>query len=510
MKLLCKSLWAQGHKNFESLGIDFHNNNKPEKILQVGEGNFLRAFADAFIDELNEKNLFNGSVVIVPPIAQTTATVDVMNAQDCCYTVVLRGLEKDVPVVRGRIVTCVSRALNMYTDFKLYMGTMMNPDLRFIVSNTTEAGIVFLETDKPQDIPTEPPVSFPAKITALLYERYKLFNGAADKGFIFIPCELIDNNGLQLKEFVLRHANNWELPRKFIDWVKNCNHFTNTLVDRIVTGYPKDEIEKFENELGYRDNLLVTGELFHFFAIEAESEVAKEINETLPFNKAGLHVVLTSDATPYKLRKVRILNGAHTMSVLAAFLSGKDTVGEMMNDALFVKFIRKGIYDEILPSLLLPPVEHEGLIEKDLLSFADSVFDRFANPYIKHYLLSIALNSVSKFKARVLPSILEYYKKTGKFPKALTLSFAALLAFYKGTEREYEISDSMDVLEFFAARGQKNDIAQFVEETLSNESFWGADLTALPGFCEAVALYLRGILSNGVKHEIEKIIGEKL
>jgi len=491
----------------------FQTQDRPEKILQFGEGNFLRAFVDMFIDELNSKSLFDGNIVIVQPIGKDPKLADLMNAQDGLYTVVLRGLENNVPVIRQRVITSVSRVLNLYRDFNAYMETMKNPHLRYIVSNTTEAGIVFLETDKLADDTKEPPVSFPAKITALLYERFKIFGGDKTKGFIFIPCELIDNNGTQLKEIVLRHANDWNLPHAFISWVNESNHFTNTLVDRIVTGYPKDEVDAFAERLGYQDDLLVAGEIFHFFAIEAGAEATKEINETFPFREAGLDVVLTNDVTPYKLRKVRILNGAHTMSVLAAFLSGKNTVGEMMEDSLFVEFLKKGIYQEIIPVL-------DGLSESDLKSFADSVFDRFANPYIKHYLLSIALNSVSKFKARVLPSILDYHKKNGKFPEALTLSFAALLAFYKGTEMngdtlvgcgvggEYQIADSIDVLEFFKAEWQKGDAAQVVCATLSNKNFWDEDLSQIAGFTEAVTKYLHGLLKNGVKKEIESIVGD--
>jgi len=475
---------------------------RPEKILQFGEGNFLRAFFDVFIDELNEQGLFNGSIVIVPPIPQTADSVDIINAQKGCYTVVLRGLVNNADTTYTRVVTSVSRAINMYRDFDLYMDNVKNPQLRFVVSNTTEAGIVYVKEDNPSGAP---PVSFPAKITALLYERYKLFNGAPDKGFIFIPCELIDDNGLNLKKFVMQHAKDWKLPQGFIDWVNSSNYFTNTLVDRIVTGYPKDEIVDFTKTLGYDDDLLVTGEIFHFFAIEAEDKVAAEINKTLPFAKAGLDVVLTNDATPYKLRKVCILNGAHTMSVLAAFLSGKDTVGEMMADPLFVKFLRKGIYGEIIPSLL---ESHSGITEKDLLSFADSVFDRFANPHIKHYLISIALNSMSKFKARVLPSILDYYKKTGEFPEVLTFSFAALLAFYKGVKADgaYQVTDDAYVVEFFKAQWQRDDAKKLVEAALANIEFWGVDLTQFVGLSHQVANYLQCIMDKGVKKAMEEIL----
>lgn len=469
-------------------------NKREEKILQFGEGNFLRAFIEFFVDELNEKNLFNGNIVVIQPIP--TGLASEINAQDGLYTVVLRGLENGSEIVQKRLITSISRAIDPFVNFDDYIKTMDNPHLRFIISNTTEAGISYIKTAKPLENATQPPASFPAKIANLLYTRYNRFDGATDKGFIFIPCELIDDNGAKLKEIVLRHATDWQLPQAFINWIKTYNYFTNTLVDRIVTGYPKDEVEYFENSLGYKDNLITTGELFHFFAIEASDETAKEINETLPFYKANLNIITTNDVKPYKLRKVRILNGAHTMSVLAAFLCGKETVGEMIEDELFKAFIKKGIYREIIPSLL------GELNEEDLLHFADSVFDRFANPYIKHYLLSIALNSVSKFKARVLPSILDYYKKNKTYPKVLTLSFAALLAFYKGNNA----NDEAHILNFFKAEWANNNINTLVKDTLAKSDFWGQDLNEFEGFCNEITTNLQNILANGIENEIRAVI----
>ena len=493
------------------LEIGFHGEKHPEKVIQFGEGNFLRAFIDLFIDESNDRNLFKGSIVVVPPILDTTDFANKLTAQDNCYTVVLRGLQDKVPTIQKKIVSSVSRTIDMFTNFDEYMDAISNPHLRYIVSNTTEAGIVYVETDKPKCDVKEPPISFPAKITALLFRRYEVFEGAADKGFIFIPCELIDNNGTKLKETVLQHASDWELPQDFVDWVQTYNHFTNTLVDRIVTGYPKDEVEKLDAELGYHDDLLVTGELFHFFAIEADEKAKKEIEDAFSFHKAGLNVVLTDDVTPYKIRKVRILNGAHTMSVLAAFLSGKDTVLEMMDDELFVEFLKAGIFEEIIPSVIMYQ-QKEGVVSltvEDLASFASSVFDRFANPHIKHYLLSIALNSVSKFRARLLPSILDYQQGKGEIPPVLTFSFAALLAFYQGAKgagnkenRKYEVQDAAEVMEVIEKAKEDN----FAEIILQSEELWGMDLNELPGFAEAVKKYLEGIHTNGIEPEIKKLI----
>ena len=466
--------------------------NFPVKVLQFGEGNFLRAFIDFMIDTLNGAGLFNGSVTLVQPIA--TGMADMINTQDGLYTVVLRGIEDRQEVVRKRLITCIDSCINPYTDFDDYIAAAKNPDLRFVVSNTTEAGIVYNGGEKLDD---RPQASFPAKVCALLYERYRHFGGNTAKGLIFIPCELIDNNGTMLKEIVLRYAKEWQLEPDFTDWIESSNYFTNTLVDRIVTGYPKDEIDALQRDLGYEDNLMVAAEIFHFFAIEAPEAALKTISKELPFHKAGLNVVWTTDATPYKQRKVRILNGAHTMSILAAHLAGKNTVGEMMADDIFAQYLQKGICDEIIPTL--------DLKRDDLESFANSVFDRFANPYIHHYLMSIALNSVSKYRVRVLPSILEYYKRKGEIPTILTFSMAALIAFYKGDG--HDVPDDADIVSFFKQSWADNpDMQSLAQAILSKTDFWGEDLTELPGFADKIAEYLKGISENGIAVEITKIL----
>ncbi|MCL2399387.1 MAG: tagaturonate reductase [Defluviitaleaceae bacterium] len=485
MEQLNRSMIIQGKENFlNGKEIGFQNTKMEERVLQFGEGNFLRAFIDSFIDMLNEKGLFNGSIVVVQPIEK--GLIDALNAQDGCYTVLLRGLENQVPTIKKRIVKSISRGINPYTDFDSYLENAKNPNLRYIISNTTEAGITFLNTDKLDD---KPPTGFPGKVTVLLYERYKHFNADSSKGFIFIPCELIDNNGAKLKETVLLYAEKWGLPKEFIEWIHTANHFTSTLVDRIVTGYPRDEAETLSKELGYKDNLIVTAEIFQFLAIEAEKEVSAEISENLPFHKANLDVVLTEDVTPYKQRKVRILNGAHTMSVLLAYLYGKETVKEMMDDEYFVDYLKKGIYEEIIPTL--------DLNKEDLESFADSVFDRFANPYIKHYLLDISLNSVSKYKTRVLPSILEYHKRTGNLPEKLTMSFAALIAFYKGGS--HKVADDEEIVTFFKEQWEKygmSQMDQLVQNICARKDYWGQDLNELPGFSQKIAEYLKKILER--------------
>lgn len=478
----------------------------PVKVLQFGEGNFLRAYADYMIDELNSAGLFKGSIAVVQPIQ--SGLVDVLNQQDCLYTLLLRGLEDGHEVCVKKIITSISQAVNPYEDFESYMAQASNPALRFVVSNTTESGIVYNPTDQLED---KPQISFPAKVTAFLYRRFDFFHGDAGKGLVFIPCELIDNNGTTLKSIVLKLAEDWNLGEDFIAWVENANIFTNTLVDRIVTGYPRNEIDSLTEEFGYVDNLINTCEIFHFWVIEGPDHLKEE----LPFDKIGLNVVWTDDATPYKMRKVRILNGAHTCSVLAAYLSGKNTVGEILQDPIYKEYLRKTLFEEIIPTLDLP---HDNLV-----SFANSVFDRFANPFIEHYLLNISLNSVSKYKTRVLPSILEYCKRKEALPEFLTFSLAALMRFYQGAEtrentlighrgtEEYKIMDDMNTLSYFKALwatydGSKESISNITVEVCKNKKFWGVDLTELSGFSELVADDLYEIMTNGVDSVLSKII----
>ena len=478
----------------------------PERVLQFGEGNFLRAFVDSMLDELNENGLLNGSITVVQPIENGLAYM--LNEQDGLYTLFLRGLENGQEVCRKRVVTSVQEAINPYNDFANYYARAKNPDLRFIVSNTTEAGIAYATgeclTDTPQN-------SFPGKVTAFLYTRFLHFNGDKSKGLVFIPCELIDYNGDNLKKIVLRHAEEWALGADFITWVSEANVFTNTLVDRIVTGYPRDEAAALAEALGYEDKLLDTGEIFHFWVIEGP----KALREELPFDKLGLNVIFTDNATPYKLRKVRILNGAHTCSVTAGFLCGHNTVGEMVADPMFKAYLEKALFDEVIPTLDL---EYDNL-----KAFADAVFDRFANPFIKHQLLSITLNSVSKWKARVLPSVTEYVKRKSGLPKLLTFSLAALLAFDRGAGivegaligsragEAYKVMDDAANLEMLrdlwaACDGSKSSVAALVQGVCGRADVWNMDLNTIPGFTDAVAAALSGILENGMKAAVEAVI----
>lgn len=419
--------------------MDFKKTLRPERVIQFGEGGFLRGFVDWMLQKINEKSDFNGSVVVVQPIEM--GMCDMLTAQDCVYTHLIRGVEG----VEKSVIDVISRCVKPYDNFDEYLALAENPDFRFIVSNTTESGIVFSEEDKITDAP---PKTFPAKLTVLLKKRYELGLG----GFIFLPCELIDRNGDNLKKCILKYADLWELDDGFKNWIEKDNIFTNTLVDRINTGYPKGE----DLGLGYEDNLVNTSEFFHLWVIETECDLDSE----LPFSSADLNVIITRDKLEmYRTRKVRILNGAHTSLVPYALLSGFDTVKSCIDDDVMREHLRKCVFDEIIPTLDLP--------EDELLSYAGSVIERFGNPYIKHYLSSIALNSVSKFKVRVLPSILEYIKRFGKTPKTLVFSLAKLIEFYKVGSP----NDAPEVIDYIKTHT--------VREILANTDLFGEDISFL-------------------------------
>lgn len=474
---------------------------RPVKVLQFGEGGFLRAFVDYMIDIANEKGNFNGNIVLVKPIEY--GNLDFFHQQDCQYTLELRGKENGEAKKIRRQITSVADAVGAVEEYDKFMAYAESEDLRFIVSNTTEAGIVYDESD---EFEAKPPKTYPGKLTKFLYTRFKAFNGALDKGLIMLPVELIDNNGPALKKCVFQFIERWNLGDEFKNWVTQACIFGSTLVDRIVTGYPRDEAEEIWNELGYRDNLLDTGELFALWVIESE----KDFREEFPLDKAGLPVIFTDNQKPYKERKVRILNGAHTSFVLASFLAGNDIVLESMNDADVRKFMETTIFNEVIPTLSLP--------EAECREFAEAVIERFENPYVKHMLLSISLNSVSKWRARCMPSLTGYINKKGELPKCLTFSLAALMAFYSadefaedGTlighraEETYTINDSRDVLEFFAANSPKS-AADFVHAFLTNENFFGEDLTKYQGLEAGVTAYLEDIRTNGMRKAIQNVI----
>lgn len=419
--------------------MNFEKTVRPERVIQFGEGGFLRGFVDWMLQKINDSSDFNGNVVVVQPIEQ--GMCDMLSAQNCVYTHVIRGVEG----VDKTLVDVISRCVKPYDDFESYLALAENPDFRFVVSNTTESGIVFSSEDKLTDTP---PKTFPAKLTLLLKRRFEL----GLRGFIFLPCELIDRNGDNLKRCVLQYADLWELGDDFKSWVENDNVFTNTLVDRINTGYPRGE----QLDLGYEDNMLNTSEYFHLWVIETEHDLDAE----LPFSSAGLNVIITKDKLEmYRTRKVRILNGAHTSLVPYAMLEGFDTVKSCIDDERMCNHLRRCVFDEIIPTLDLP---HD-----ELLDYANSVVERFGNPYIKHYLSAISLNSVSKFKVRVLPSILEYIKRFDKLPQTLIFSLAKLIEFYRSDMPK----DDPAVIEFIRTHS--------VREILANIDFWGQDISFL-------------------------------
>ncbi len=473
--------------------------DRPVKVVQFGEGNFLRAFVDYMIDIANEQGTFDGDIVLIKPIS--FGSLENFHKQDCQYTVSLRGNVDGEGKKINRIVTSVSDAVDAVNEYEKYMALAEIPTLRFVVSNTTEAGIVYVPEDT---FEMNPPSSFPGKLTKFLYHRFETFGGAADKGLVMLPVELIDDNGMHLKECVFKQIDNWKLSDEFKKWVDENCIFTQTLVDRIVTGYPKATEEKEWEELGYEDRIMVTGEPFALWVIESDKDISGEFN--LP--GAGLPVVFTRDHHPYKQRKVRILNGAHTSFVLAAWLCGKDIVRDSMIDDDIRNFMNKTIYDEVIPTLTLP--------EDDLKAFASEVVNRFNNPFVDHSLLAISLNSVSKWRARCMPSFLGYVEKYGKLPVHLTFSIAALIEFYKGTEivdgvlkgsRDgvpYDIKDDAAVLEFFAANSSKEP-SELAAAYLGREDFHGQDLNKVEGLTDAVAGYIADIRANGMREAMKKI-----
>lgn len=473
----------------------------PERVVQFGEGNFLRAFADWMIDEVNAKQLFKGHVLVAQPIRQGMAGA--LNAQDGVYTLLMRGVQNGKVVEARRIITATRRAVNPYDQWSELVAAFRGPDIRFVVSNTTEAGIAYVPEAFAHGVCPE---SFPAKIAALLYERYVAVHGDPKKGLVFLPCELIDRNGDNLRKIVLEHAQNWALPGAFAAWVREANYFLNTLVDRIVPGYPRAEADSLRSELGYDDKLIVAAEYFHLWVIEGPKHLADE----LPFTKAGLNVVWTDDLTPYRTRKVRVLNGAHTSSVLGAYLAGLDTVRDMVEDPVFGQFVQRAVFDEILPTVALP--------DADKRAYAESVLERFRNPFVRHELLSIALNSASKWKVRVLPSLLDYHAAKGIVPSALAFSLAALVSFYRGTplttnelqgsrgDQKYPIRDDAAVLAFFASAWRKVEAGRnwtaFATETLAQVEFWGQDLNQIPGFSTLLAQNLEAIATRGAREAV--------
>ena len=466
----------------------------PVKVLQFGEGNFLRAFVDYFFDVANEKTDWKGKGVLVQPIEQ--GLTDLINEQEGLYTLYLRGSEKGEKIDRKRVISFVDRCIDPYKNFDAVVDAVCGKDLEYIVSNTTEAGIVY---DRNSTFEQCPPHSFPAKLTKLLYERFR----AGEKGVVILSCELIDNNGKELEKCVLRHIEDWKLGEAFRKWIETENMFCSTLVDRIVPGRirDKEEAERLENENQYEDQLMDVGECFGVWIIEGP----KELEERLPFKKAGLNVHVVPDVTPYKKRKVRILNGAHTGFVLGAYLSGQNIVRDCMHNETIKGFMNKMLYDEIIPTLPLD--------KNDLTEFAAAVEDRFNNPFVDHELMSISLNSTSKWRARNLPSFKEYIAEEKRLPVCLTMSLAAYIAFYSNEIQErtedglicrrpkgdtYKIQDDAWVLDFYYQH-RTDDVPDLVHAVLTNEKMWGEDLCNVENLEKTVVENLILIRNEGAE-----------
>ncbi len=468
----------------------------PERIIQFGEGNFLRGFVDWQVQKMNELADFNGSVVVVQPLEN--GMVEMLNNQDCLYTLYLQGIKNGEAVKEHEVINSISRGINPYKEYDEFLKVAEQPEIRFVVSNTTEAGIAFNENDKLEDKPQN---TYPGRLTALLYNRFKAFNGDKEKGLIIIPCELIDRNGEKLKNIVYKYATLWNLEKEFINWLDEANTFCCSLVDRIVPGYPRDTISEITEELGYEDNLVDVGEQFHLWIIEGP----KEIENEFPVGKAGLNIKFVDDMTPYRTRKVRILNGAHTSLVPVAYLCGLDTVKDSVEDNLVGQYLRETIFDEIIPTLDLP--------EEELKQFASDVLERFQNPFIKHYLMSIALNSMSKFETRDLPSLLEYINRKGTLPNKLCFSLAALIEFYKGKRGNEDIAlkDGQDILELYKSLWSEHDgsdesLRNIVKNVLGYKANWKMDLNEVPGLTDKVSDYLIDIENLGIKEAVKKVM----
>jgi tagaturonate reductase len=445
--------------------------DRPVKVIQFGTGNFLRGFADWMIDILNEKTDFNGSIHLVQ--TKGLQIPDTFVGQDFLYHVWSRGFAKGDTIDQVRLISSISGISNPELDYAGFLELASKPDVKFVISNATEAGVYFDESDA--DF-SRCPKAFPGKLTALLYSRFLHVAGDTEKGLVILPCELIANNGDTLRKLVLRYAYLWELTPKFLHWLEASCVFCNTLVDRIVPGFPKESVFGLESKTGFRDDWAVTAEPYHFWAIQGP-EYLTGVFQT---EKTGLEVHIVDDLAGYQTRKVRILNGAHTAMVPLAYLAGLRTVREAVEDQDIGKIIQDIVFQEIIPSM--------DLLEEELKAYAADVFDRFRNPFIRHELISIALNSVSKFRVRVLPSILSYHEKNAALPPNLLRSFAALLFFYSGktSQEPIPLKDDVEVLRFFAEIWQSGNLETIVEKTLSREDFWGQDLRKIPGLREGL------------------------
>lgn len=466
---------------------------RPERIIQFGEGNFLRAFVDWIIFNMNEKTDFNSSVVVVQPIER--GMIDMLNGQDCLYHVNLQGLDKGEVVNDLTKIDVISRALNPYTDNDAFMALADQPEMRFVISNTTEAGIAFDPTCRLDDAPAS---SYPGKLTQLLYRRFTTFKGDMTKGLIIFPCELIFLNGHRLKETIYQYIELWQLGEEFKNWFEKACGVYATLVDRIVPGFPRKDIDAIKEKLQYDDNLVVQAEIFHLWVIEAPQGVAAEF----PADKAGLNVLFVPSEEPYHERKVTLLNGPHTVLSPVAYLSGLNIVREACQHPVIGRYINKVMFEELLETLNLP--------KDELVQFGKDVLDRFNNPFVDHQVTSIMLNSFPKYQTRDLPGLKVYLERKGVLPKGLVLGLAAIITYYKGGVREdgAEIvpNDAQDIMDMLRDLWSSGSTQKVAEGVLAAENIWGENLNNIPGLTDAVKGFLDDIQEKGMLETVKSIL----
>lgn len=464
---------------------------RPVRILQFGEGNFLRAFVDWQLDIANEKGVINTGVASIVPRFDKSKAIDILAQQDGLYHVCLEGIENGKPKKETRLVSVIQDAFTPGDDMERYFKYIESPELRFVVSNTTEAGIRY-EDD---NVTIDAPHTFPGKVTALLYRRYRHFKGNKSKGLIFICCELIEDNGTTLHEYVIRHAKNAGLGEDFIKWIDEANVFCDTLVDRIVPGFPRDTIDEVKAELGYDDNAVVKGEYYHIWAIGGKDY--EKVKEELPLDKAGLHVLFMPSIKAFRDKKVRILNGSHTGLVPIALQLGCETVMDAFNNADVNRFVNEMVSREVLPMIEGDPDE--------LKAFAAGILERFYNPFIRHLLKSISLNSLSKWEARNYCTLKDNFVKGGKLADYECFTFAALLSLY-GSGSGFEPDDTPEHVAHIRNNWDDNDYHKTVKDILSGNIFIEDFEGTVPGFADNVAEYLGDIRRNGMKKALKNFL----
>ena len=452
---------------------------------------------------MNDRTDFNSSVVVVQPIER--GMVDWLNGQDCMYHVNLQGRVDGEVVNSIDRIDCISRALNPYTQFRAFMALAEQPEIRFVISNTTEAGIAF---DPQCRLADQPAASYPGKLTQLLYHRYQTFEGAADKGLIIMPCELIFLNGHHLKDCISKYIELWRDDlgddyEGFRRWFDECCYVCATLVDRIVPGFPRKEIKEIQQRISYEDNLVVQGEAFHLWVIErAENMTIEQLKAEFPADKAGLNVLIVDSEAPYHERKVTLLNGPHTVLSPVAYLSGIDIVRDAVNDPLIGRFIHRVQFEELMQTLNLP--------QDELKKFAEDVLERFNNPYVDHQVTSIMLNSLPKYATRDLPGLKTYLSRTGQLPQGLVFGLAAIITYYRGGTRAdgapITPNDSAENMKLVADLWQTGDTTAVARGVLAAKDVWGEDLNEVEGLTQLLDSDLQLIQSKGMRAAVEQIL----